>query len=293
MRGRVPAGGVAAAVWLAICMSAAPAAQAGPRPGERYDGFSGTGQRIFLSVRPDGTRLHRYALVVRTRCSDGKRRPQGLLHRGERPVRIDAAGSFSHRSPAYRGGYGRVRGRLRFSFSGTFDAPGDTVSGEIRANFRSRRFDCSSGPVPFTLHRDGTAGAPWRDALMATGIYSARGRGVRARLRTLAPGRELLRGAISYRARCRSGGSLGSGRIFLNYPIGESGRVNAPGRALFRIPQDRVSVRARFRLTLRFSAGTQVSGVWRLRATVRRGGRVLDRCRMRSAFAGSFQSGPA
>jgi hypothetical protein len=290
MKGRVLAGG---AVWLAICLMAAPAAQAGPRPGERYDGRSGTGQRIFLSVRPDGTRLNRYVLEVRTRCSDGKRRPQGLLSRGERPVRIDAAGSFSHRSPAYRGSYGRVRGRLRFSFSGTFDGPGDTVSGELRANFRSRRFDCSSGPVPFTLHRDGTAGAPWRDALMATGIYIARGRGVRARLRTLAPGRELLRGTIGYRARCRSGGSLGSGRIFLNYEIGERGRVNAPGRATFRIPQDRVTVRARFRLTLRFSAGTQVSGVWRLRATVRRGGRVLDRCRMRSSFAGSFQSGPA
>jgi hypothetical protein len=279
--------------WLAVCLVAAPAASAGPRPGERYDGRSGTGQRIFLSVRPDGTRLHRYTLVVLTRCSDGRRRQQGLLHPGERPVRIDAAGSFSHRSPAYRGGYGRVRGRLRFSFSGTFDGPGDTVSGEIRANFRSRRFDCSSGPVPFTLHRDGTAGAPWRDALMATGIYSARGPGVRARLRTLAPGRELLRAAIRYRARCRSGGSLGSGRIFLNYAIGERGRVDAPGRASFRIPQDRVSVRARFRLTLRFSAGTQVSGVWRLRATVRRGGRVLDRCSMRRSFTGSFQSGPA
>jgi hypothetical protein len=292
MGGRVLAGGTFAAACLAICLAAAPAATAGPRPGERYDGLSATGQRIFLSVRPDGTRLHRYTFVVETRCSDGRRRPQGLLHRGERPVRIDAAGSFSHRSPAYRGGYGRVRGRLRFSFSGTFDGPGDTVTGELRANFRSRRFDCSSGPLPFTLHRDGTAGAPWRDALMATGIYRARGPGVRADLRTLAPGRELLRGAIRYRARCRSGGSLGSGRVFLNYRIGDAGRVSAPGRATFRIPQDRVTVRARFRLTLRFSAGTQVSGVWRLRATVRRGGRVLDTCRMRRSFAGSFRSGP-
>jgi hypothetical protein len=293
MRGRVLAGGAAVAVWLAICLAAAPAASAGPRPGERYDGRSGTGQRIFMSVRPDGSRLHRYTLVVETRCSDGRRRPQGLLHRGERPVRIDAAGSFSHRSPAYRGGYGRVRGRLRFSFSGTFDAAGDSVTGELRATFRSRRFDCSSGPVPFTLYRDGTPAAPWRDAVMATGTYSARGTGVRARLRTLAPGRELLRGTIRYRARCRSGGSLTSGRIFLNYRIGEGGRVNAPGRSRFRIPHDRVSVRIRFRLTLHFTAGTQVSGVWRLRATVVRGGRVLDRCRMRRPFAGGFVSGPA
>jgi hypothetical protein len=54
-----------------------------------------------------------------------------------------------------------------------------------------------------------------------------------------------------------------------------------------------VSVRIRFRLTLHFTAGTQVSGVWRLRATVVRGGRVLDRCRMRRPFAGGFVSGPA
>src|ERR687895_704551 len=293
MASRARGVGVASAVATAICLLLAPPVLAGPRPGERYDGRNASGQRVYLSVRADGSRLERYSFVVRTRCSDGRLRLQGLIQRGERPVAIDAAGSFSHRSPAYRGSYGRVRGRLRLSFSGTFDGPGDTVSGEIRANFRSRRFDCSSGPVPFTLHRDGTAGGPWRDPLMATGVYTARGAGVEAQLRTLAPGRELLRGAISYRARCRSGGSVRSGRIFLNYAIGEGGRLNAPGRASFRIPQDRVTVRARFRLTLRFSAGTQVSGTWRVRATVRRGGRVLDRCSMRRPFAGSFQSGPA
>src|ERR687895_1521926 len=161
---RVALAGVAA---LAILLLLAPPVLAGPRPGERYDGRSATGQRVYLSVRADGSRLERYSFLVRTRCSDGRPRMQGLIQRGERPVAIDAAGSFSHRSPAYRGRYGRVRGRLRLSFSGTFDGPGDTVSGEIRANFRSRRFDCSSGPVPFTLHRDGTAGAPPRGALVA------------------------------------------------------------------------------------------------------------------------------
>jgi len=281
-------------VALATMLAAAPGAAAGPRAGERYDGRSATGQRSFLSVRPDGTRLGRYTFLVLTRCTDGRRREQGLLHPGERPVAIDAAGNFQHTSPAYRGGYGRVRGRLRFSFSGTFDGPGDTVSGTITATFRSRRgFDCSSGPVSFTFHRDGTAGAPWRDALMATGVYQARGRGVTARLNTLAPGRELVRGTIRYRARCRSGGNLRSGRIFLRYGIGEGGRLTAPGRASFRIPQDDVRIRARFRLTLRFSAGTSVSGTWRLRAAVRRGGRTIDVCRMRSQFSGAFVNGPA
>src|ERR687895_527402 len=153
---RVALAGVAA---LAILLLLAPPVLAGPRPGERYDGRSATGQRVYLSVRADGSRLERYSFVVRTRCSDGRRRVQGLIQRGERPVAIDTAGSFSHRSPAHRGRYGRGRGRLRLSFSGTFDAAGDTATGTIDATFSARRFDCSSGPVGFTVHRDGTAGA--------------------------------------------------------------------------------------------------------------------------------------
>jgi hypothetical protein len=296
MGGRLEAWGAVGTAVLAICLLGAPTALAGPRPGERYDGRSATGQRIFLSVRADGSRLNHYTFIVRTRCSDGRRRPQGLLDRGERPVRIDAEGRFAYRSAPQRGSYrtrsGRVHGLLRLSFSGTFDGPGDSATGTIRATFRSRRFDCSSGPVAFTVFRDGTAGAPWRDPVMATGIYQARGRRVSAQLRTLAPGRVLLRGAIGYRARCSSGGSLRSGRLFRGYDISEGGRLSVPGRASFRIPQDRVSVRARFRLTLRFS-GDRVTGAWTLRAVVSRGGRPIDTCRMRSAFAGSFLRGPA
>jgi hypothetical protein len=281
------------AAALAAVLLLAPPALAGPRPGERYDGRSATGQRIYLSVRADGSRLERYGFVVRTRCTDGRQRVQGLVHRGEPPVGIDAAGSFSHQSRPDRGGYGRVRGRLRLSFSGAFDAAGDTATGTIEATFRARRFDCSSGPVGFTVHRDGTAGAPWRDSLMASGAYRARGRGVTARLRVLAPGRELLRGAIRYRAPCRAGGALTSGRTFLNYPLTERGRLRVAGRANFRIRSDRVTVRSRFRLALRFVGGTRVRGAWRVRAVVFRGGRAIDSCRMSRSFRGTFRSGPA
>ncbi len=284
---------LAGAAALAAVLLLATPALAGPRPGERYDGRSATGQLIYLTVRADGTRLERYTFQVQTRCTDGRRRIQGLLHPRERPVGIDAAGAFSHRSPAWPGRYGRVRGRARLSFSGGFDAAGDTATGTIEATFRSRRFDCSSGPVAFTVHRDGTAGAPWRDALMATGTYRARGRGVTARLRALAPGRELLRGAIRYRAPCRAGGALTSGRTFRGYPLTERGRLRVAGRANFRIPSDRVTVRSRFRLALRFFGGTRVRGAWRVRAVVFRGGRAIDSCRMSRSFRGSFRSGPA
>jgi hypothetical protein len=284
---------LAGAGALAICLLMAPSAAAAPRPGERYDGRSATGQRVYLSVRSDGSRLERYSFLVRTRCSDGKRRLQGLLHPGERPVAIDAAGSFSHTSRPERGGYGRVRGRLTLSFSGTFDAAGDTATGTIEATFSGGRFDCATGPVGFTVHRDGTAGAPWRDSLMATGTYRVRGRGVTARLRALAPGRELVRGTFRYRAPCRSGGTLTSGRTFLNYPLTERGRLGVSGRANFRIRSDRVSVRSRFRLTLRFSGANRVRGAWRVQAVVTRGGRVIDSCAMNRRFSGSFRSGPA
>jgi hypothetical protein len=296
MGGGVRASGTTAAVAVAICLMGTPAALAGPRAGERYDGRSATGQRIYLSVHANGRRLSRYTFIVTTRCSDGRRRP--LFHRDERRVPIDAAGQFGHRSAAPRGFYptrsGRVQGRFRISFSGRFDAPGDSVTGTIRATFRSRRFDCSSGPVEFTAYRDGTAMAPWRDPLMATGLYTARGRGVTARLNALAPGRELLRAVIGYRVRCRFGGTLISVRSFLNYRLGEEGRLSVAGRGSFRIPHDGVSVRTWFRLKLRFfeSGGHRVSGVWWVRAVVSRDGRPIDTCGMRRAFSGSLRSGP-
>jgi hypothetical protein len=284
---------------LFLVLMCAPGALAGPRPGERYDGKSGTGQRIFLTVSDDGGRLDRYTFAVNTSCTDGERRLQGTIQKGETPAAIDAAGSFAHQSREQRGFYstpsGRVTGRFRTSFSGTFDAAGDSVTGTIESTFRSDRFDCSSGPVAYTIYRDGTAQAPFRDSVMATGLYTAAGKGVEARLRTLAPGREMVRGEISYRAPCRSGGSLRSGRIFLNYLLSENGRRSIPGVARFRIRRDNVSVRVRFRLTLRFfrTGGHKVTGTWRVRAAVSRGGRQIDTCRLQRSFKGAFRSGPA
>jgi hypothetical protein len=299
MLGRGVRRSAAAAVALFLLLLGAPAALAAPRPGERYDGKSATGQRIFVSVSEDGGRLDRYTFAVNTNCTDGERRLQGTIQKGETATTIDAAGSFSHQSRVRRGFYstssGRVNGRFRTTFSGTFDATGDSVTGTIESTFQSDRFDCSSGPVAYTIYRDGTPQAPFRDSVMATGLYTAAGKGVAAKFRTLAPGRELVRGEISYRARCRSGGNLRSGRIFLNYLLSENGRRSIPGVATFRIRQDNVSVRVRFRLTLRFfqSGGHKVTGTWSVRAAVSRRGRQIDTCRLKKPLEGAFKSGPA
>jgi hypothetical protein len=278
------------AAVFALCLVCAPAATAGPRPGERYDGRSATGNRGMVTVSSDGSRLQRYFLGARMRCTDGERRSSGLNHRGERPVRIDAAGAFAYRSRAYPWVHDGARGRVRISFTGSFDASGDTVSGTVEATFRSRRFDCSSGPVAYTLHRNGSAGAPYRDALMATGLYTARGRGVTARLRTHAPARGLIRGTILFRARCPSG-ALRAGREFRRYPIRPSGRLRVSGRFSFRDRDTGVKARVRYRLALRFFGGTQVSGAWRVRAVLTQG-QARETCRMNRSFRGSFVRGP-
>lgn len=272
-----------------------PAALAAPLPGERYDGKSATGQRMFLTVSADGGRLDRYAFVVRTNCTDGKRRLQGMLDRREAPTSIDGSGSFAHRSASERGFYsirsGRVNGRFQTSVSGSFDATGDSVTGTIESTFRSKRFDCSSGPVGFTIYRDGTPQAPFSDAVMSSGLYTAAGKGVTVRMRTLAPGRSLVRAEIKYKARCRSRGNLRSGRVFLNYLLSESGRRTVTGTARFRIRKDRVTVRIRFRLTVRLFQTSKLEGAWNVRAKVSQGGRVIDTCSLKRSFKGALKQG--
>lgn len=185
-----------------------------------------------------------------------------------------------------------MNGRFRTSFSGTFDATGDSVSGTIESTFRSSRFDCLSGPVAYTMYRDGTPQAPFSDSVMSTGLYTGSGKNVTAEVRTLAPGRTLVRAEIDYRARCRSGGSLRSGRIFFNYRLSENGRRTIRGRAKFRIPKDRVTVRVRFRLSFRFfeNAGYKMAGSWRVRAKVSRRGQQIDTCGVKRSFRGGFDS---
>jgi hypothetical protein len=282
---------------LSALLAIAPAASAGPRPGERYDGKSATGERIFLRASNDGSRLAHYRFWVTTRCSDGRRRGQGLIDRGERPVGIAADGTFAYTSRVWRGTHrtprGRVRGRLRVSFTGAFSAAGDVVSGEIRATFRSRRLNCSSGPLPYTIYVDGSPLAPWRDAQMATGIYTARGRGARLRMRTLAPGRTLLRATVTWRMRCAGGGRLSGAVSYINYLLNGE-RLSQPGHGTRRVAPE-VTSSERWRLKLHFSqgAGYRVSGLWTMRAVVRRSGVTIDTCSMRRRFRGAFVSGPA
>lgn len=261
-------------IVVAAAGATAGAAEAGPQPGARYDGRSATGQRIYLTTKADGSALRRYFLVVG----------------------IDAGGRFSYTSKAQRGRYrtarGLVSGRLRLSFDGTFDATGESVTGTIRAAFRSPRLNCSSGPVSYTAYVDGSAGSPWRDGLMATGRYDARGPGVALRLRALAPGRLLVRARIAWRARCSGGGRLGGTRIYSRFDL-PGGRLSDSSRARRRV-EPGITARERYRLQLSFDAGSgyRVRGRFSVRAVVFRNGAPISRCRLNAPFTGRFVSGP-
>ena len=145
-------------------------------PGQRYDGKSGTGDRIFLRATGGGARLSTYRFVVRTRCGDGRPGWGALDQDGEGPARIAADGTFSYgtsRPSAYtlRGGK-RVPGQSTFRLSGRFAPRGYSVTGTLESRFRSRGLSCDSGSVPFTAYLDGSPEAPFRSRNVTTGEYS-------------------------------------------------------------------------------------------------------------------------
>lgn len=281
---------------VALLLASAPAASAGPSPGARYDGADPTGRPIWLSVAQDGSRLEDYLFQARIPCSDGKRRTQGLIAKGERPVLIDAAGAFTYSSTgrlAHRTRRGAVRGRFALTVSGAFSAAGDVVSGTIETTFRSRRFDCSSGPVAYTLHLDGTPGAPWRDATLATGRYTAKQRGLAVNVDVLAPGREVVKATIDWSTRCENRDSRADRNLYSGYLL-RDGRMSVPGSGRRRVGKgDRFVASDRWRLTLRFTGGAayRFTGRWRITSIVRLRGRLVAVCRFDKRFAGQYVSG--
>lgn len=291
---------VPVAAVLTLALAPAGPAWAGPAPGERYDGTSATGQRIFVEPSRDGSRLARYDMVVTTRCNDSKRRTQGLYQANEPPVRIAADGTFSNTPDWGRNTYptrrGPVTGRAHLAFSGTFSADANSVAGTITARFRSARFRCSSGPVTYTIHRDGTAGAPWRDGLMATGLYTAKGRGqTSATFRTLAPARRVRKAIVNWRSPCRSGGHLTGAVILTNFQVIRS-RIRSVARDGRRLSDGGgLSSFDSWRLRFRFFARDGryfVEGSLRISSVVRRNGRPIDRCSATRRFSGAFRQGP-
>ncbi len=287
------AGAVGAAA-IAIGLLCAPMAMAGPRPGERYDGLSATGQRVYLSVRADGTPPG--ALCAR-RPDALHRRP--AAHPGPGPPRRAAGRDrrrrqllppVPRRSRRLRPGPGKPEALLLRHLRRRRRHRHRHDRGDLPARGASTARAGRSPSPSIATARRARPGATrsWPPARTGRGDAASTPGSGRWR-----PAASCSAAAIRYRAPCRAGGALTSGRTFLNYPLTERGALRVTGRANFRIPSDRVMVRSRFRLTLRFLGGTRVRGAWRVRAVVFRGGRAIDSCRMNRSFRGSFRSGPA
>lgn len=288
-------------VLLASVAALAPAvpASAAPRAGERYDGRTATGQRVFVEVARGGARLSDYVFLVETRCSDGKVRVQGLNARNEPTVRIDSSGAFEKPVRSGRFTYpnaGRpITGTATLIFRGSFDGTGTAASGTVTATFRSKKLRCTAKPTEFRVDVDGSPRAPFRDGSVATGRYAVSGRGLTfTAFRPFLPGRSVDLVQLRFRARCGNG-SLTGRRLFEFITIrgssfAMSGRSNVtagPGLGF----RDRFSIRGRFSRT---ADGTyRVRGTFRLRGSLVRRGTKVDTCRTGAVgFSGRLRSGP-
>ena len=277
--------GVLAVAAVAAGLVAAVPAEAAPRGGARYDGRSADKQRVFLEVRKGAKRLGDYAFSTRTRCSDGKRHRVVFVSEGERPVAIGDDGSFSYTSPNRRNG--------QTTFDGKFDDTGNKVTGSFRSTLRTRRYTCRTGEVAYSMNRDGTPGAPYRNARVASGRYEASGRSIALRMRPLLPGGFIHSLNVAYSTRCSSGQDYTWQHkvAVLALTRRATFAVELRGRAPVK-PRRRATIRVRIAGRFRYENGAyRVRGAVRTANVVRRAGR-RDPCRATLPFAGTFRAGP-
>jgi hypothetical protein len=270
-----------------------------PQAGARFDGVTPNADHVFLQADRTATSLADYVLGGPMSCTDGKKRRLALFAEGEGRAAFRPDGSFSYTSPVEKLSIrekGRtVAGTMRASFSGRFpDA--DTAKVSFTSNFRSSRFNCT-GTTGLTLSRDGTRGAPFRNAKLATGRYRAKGRRIRiTSLRLLAPAAQVRSFKFTSRVSCRDGSYYSSPYSFTPFGL-TRGRDTAQvltGSDSFSLGRG-YRTRERYRVSIGFrrSKGRyRVSGRVRLRATVTQRGKRVTTCSANRRYAGVFASGP-
>lgn len=263
-------------------MCASPAL-AGPIASARYDGRDATHKRAFLLVTKDARAITEFGFATRTRCSDGKRRPLVYVSPRRRSTAILADGSFKETT---------VAGRDRGTVSGQFDQTGNTVTGIYSIVIRTRRYTCRTGDVTYTLHRDGTAGASFRNALTASGLYSASGRGLKLRMRPLVPAGVIHSFRVTYASRCSSG-ETEPWELRLLVPLVKGSRFGAIVRDRHRRKSGTTdTTRAEILGKFTYTGGYRVAGAIKARNVIRRPGQRPDVCKATIPFTGRFVRGP-
>ena len=232
-------------------------------------------------------------------CSDGKRRYLGLNSYREPTVSIRPDGTFVNiQEPATFTYPDGLKGKARTDFTGAFAAK-DKATGTVTSTFEARRVKRSSPPVRWTAHLDGTAGAPFRDEVMATGKYQVGGSGLRfSRFATLAPGRTVTDLKFKFRVPCKRGGWYGYPIDFVPIWLNRKAEsaVDLRERGGYRLAGGARSSE-RYRLVVRFSKSVgvyRVTGRFTMRAVIRRRGKFVNSCSATRRFSGVFvNDGPA
>lgn len=267
--------------------------------GARFDGKGSTGLRNFVRFNKTGTRLVGYELAVPTTCNDGRKRRQSFLDQGERPTPLSAAGGFSFDSGKDRGNLRTGVRRptpvvFRTTFSGTIQ-DANTVSVTVTTTVTGKRLKCS-GTDTFTLYRDGTPQAPYRNETLATGNYRAAGRGIKVtKLSVVGPGHYVTALHYSTNVPCRGGYNYDQRATYIPFLLDRDRGRGYRVTDLRRIRIERGVVgRERATLSLRFrkqGSVYRVSGRLRVRSVLRRNGKRV-RCGFNRPFRGRFVSGP-
>jgi hypothetical protein len=257
-------------------------ALAGPRAKAHYDGRDATKRQALVVVSKDGTRAA-FTFGTRAACTDGKRRALVFLDTDKRRLaRVLPDGSFTK---SLRDGPGTA------TVHGTFDAVGNTVTGTYSIVTRARGYTCRTGDVAFTLHRDGTAGAPYRNAVVATGLYQAAGPGVALRMRTVLPSRIVHGARVEYDTKCSSG----KRRAWSVAPLVlmQGSRFGAVVRDRQRLESGaKATTRVRIAGAFAYDNGYKVAGTLSARNVIKQPGQRPVVCRATVPFTGRFIRGP-
>jgi hypothetical protein len=295
----------AVGVWTAAaavgCSLFCAPAGAQSSPFSRFDGQSPNGDRSYLTLNDRETALRDYYFADAGMCSDGKRRPLGLLARGEKRTSIRADGSFSYDTGVDRYSLHTklkhpVPGRGRTTFSGRL-ASRDLATVTITSTFTAKHLRCQ-GTGTLTLYRDGTPQEPLDQHGLSSGQYNPTGKGITIPgLELAAPGRMVTAFSYGMQVRCQSGLTyLDRGRYF-PFPLD---RRNETEASLLDIQPIRVGKsargRERTRLTVRFflskRGGYRAEGRVTTRAVLRSRGRRI-RCYASHTFKGRNVARPA
>jgi hypothetical protein len=276
--------GIAVGAALVASLACASPALAGPIAKARYDGRDANHKRALVVVSKDGRSVKQFGFATRTKCSDGKRHAVVFVSDKKTHPAILPDSSFNHHE---------VVGRDRADVSGQFDQGGNTLTGIYSVTLHGRGYTCRTGDVTYTLHRDGTPGAPFRDPLTASGLYTASAKDLKLQLRPLVPGGFIHSFRAAYLTSCSGAKKRRSWAILASGVAIRRGRFGAAVRGRQRLKSGGAAItRAVFTGLFTYAGGYKFAGKLSARNVIRKPGRPAVVCRATIPFTGRFVRGP-